>query len=482
MSIPEQKQNLLTTRGTAIHSDLSVWSLIISNFVVIVWAIIEGWSLATVMWIYWTQSVSIGIFWFIKILTLKDFSTKNFEIKGPFGEANKATKQTKIRTGLFFLFHYNSFHLVYALFIISLMKSRPTLPVIFAGGIFFLNQLFSFLYERKELGEEKQNIGKVFAFPYTRIVPMHFTILIGGILQDEAGISIEGKPILLLFLLLKTIADVGMYVRLKRGFGDKPSKELDNSGPLTQLLTGKTRARKRAKKIHNQMKHAYAENHKYQVVNAKDFSNLDLKFYAQTTEKLKTNGFTVLGDIEDLTLSQVYPQLRTFIRCLVNEDGTITAGIYHVTPKGHMKVLQLLRVIQSAKAIDLETEFSNGCFLGTTNAKPTLKQPAKIMAKYVPLTTPVIELLKIHKKRIQEYIAKNPKIHAIPIHSLQEAIESQNRQNAIQAAHRKSIPGMLLEEEMDKILPEPDLQEKGEDVVYEMQELQDSEENKFEEA
>jgi hypothetical protein len=478
MNISEQPQDSLSKKRQAFHSDLSVWSLIVSNLVVIIWALVEGWSLPVIMWVYWIQSVSIGFFWFIKIMALKDFSTKNLETTGVVDKATKPTKGVKVRAGLFFLFHYNFFHLIFALFLISEMKSRLTLPIISAGGIFFFNQLFSFLYNRKELNKKKQNIGKVFEFPYIRIIPMHLTIFLGSILQDKAGIPIEGKSILLLFLLLKTIADVGMYVRYKKGFGDKPSRELDNSGPLTQLLTGKTRARKYAKKIHDQMKRTYAKNHKYQVVNAKDFPNLDLGYYTRTTEKLKANGFTILSDIEDATLSQVHPQLRTFIRCLVNETGTIGAGIYHVNPKGYLKILRLLRIIQSVKAIELETEFSNGCFLCTSNVKHAMTEPPQIMVKYLPTKTSATDLLKIHKKRIEEYLSHNPKIDTISIHSMEDAIESQNRQNAIKAAYRSSIPGMLLEKEMNKIVPEPELREKGEDIVYEMQELQDSEENR----
>ncbi len=92
------------------------------------------------------------------------------------------------------------------------------------------------------------------------------------------------------------------------------------------------------------------------------------------------------------------------------------------------------------------------------------------------METSATDLLEIHNKWVEEYIAHNPKINTISIHSLEDAFESQNRQNAIQAAYRSSISGMLLEKEMDKITG-PKLQEKGEDVVYEMQKLQDSEED-----
>ena len=75
MSISGQEQDLMAARHKSPESDLTIRSLIASNLVVIVWALIEKWSIVTIMWIYWTQSVTIGIFWFIKMLTLKNFST-----------------------------------------------------------------------------------------------------------------------------------------------------------------------------------------------------------------------------------------------------------------------------------------------------------------------------------------------------------------------------------------------------------------------
>ena len=62
-------------------------------------------------------------------------------------------------------------------------------------------------------------------YPYARVIPMHVTVIVAGILQDK-GITIEGALMLVLFLALKTVADVGMYVVQRRGFEDKPGKKL----------------------------------------------------------------------------------------------------------------------------------------------------------------------------------------------------------------------------------------------------------------
>ncbi|MBK7501035.1 MAG: hypothetical protein IPI19_18645 [Ignavibacteriales bacterium] len=60
-------------------SKTSTLSLIFSNLLVIFFAIVDGISANEVLWIYWSQSVIIGIFNFIKMITLKDFSTEGFK-------------------------------------------------------------------------------------------------------------------------------------------------------------------------------------------------------------------------------------------------------------------------------------------------------------------------------------------------------------------------------------------------------------------
>jgi hypothetical protein len=94
------EENLGKSGKKHFHSDLSLWALIVSNLTVILWALIEGWPLAIIMWVYWSQSVTIGILWFFKILTLKEFSTKGFKINE---RSVKPTTGTKIQTAFFSL-------------------------------------------------------------------------------------------------------------------------------------------------------------------------------------------------------------------------------------------------------------------------------------------------------------------------------------------------------------------------------------------
>jgi len=192
-----------------INFNSSAYFLLIANIITIILAVTEKWSLITLLWIYWGQSVIIGIFNFVKIISLKDFDATGFRInKQP---AEKMSKRfVKYYTAFFFLIHYGGFHLAYSVFLLKGFSKNPisTYSLIFvliSIGLFFINHLFSFI-KNKELDSKKvKNIGTMMFFPYLRIIPMHLTIIFGGML-------ISSTFTLVLFMSLKTMADLIMHL------------------------------------------------------------------------------------------------------------------------------------------------------------------------------------------------------------------------------------------------------------------------------
>ena len=147
------------------------------------------------------QSIIIGFFQMLRILSLKKFSTDKFTINN---QPASPTTQTKIFTAFFFAFHYGFFHFIYAIFLSNFFTNLPfDFTYLLTGGlIFFLNHLFSF-YQDKVIDQQKvQNIGQIMLFPYTRIIPMHLIIIFGALL---------GPPTLIIFLLFKTLVDILMH-------------------------------------------------------------------------------------------------------------------------------------------------------------------------------------------------------------------------------------------------------------------------------
>lgn len=181
--------------------DFSFLSLLVSNLLVIFLAVFENWDTATVLWVYWIQSIIIGFFQFFRILSLKQFSTEKFTINN---QPVQPTQATKVTTALFFAFHYGFFHLIYAIFLFTLFTKQllDRMYLFTGGGIFFINHFFSYRHN-KRLDEQKvQRIGTLMFAPYKRIIPMHIIIVLGGIL---------GQGALIVFLLLKTATDLVLH-------------------------------------------------------------------------------------------------------------------------------------------------------------------------------------------------------------------------------------------------------------------------------
>ncbi|MDP3973751.1 MAG: DUF6498-containing protein [Candidatus Daviesbacteria bacterium] len=183
-------------------ADSSVISLLFSNILVVILAVVQKWEISTVLWVYWMQSIIIGFFQFIRILSLKNFSTENFTVNN---NPVSPTTQTKTFTAFFFIFHYGFFHFLYTVFLFNFFTtSTLDFKYLFAGGsIFFINHLFSFYHNRMIDQQKVQNIGQLMFSPYVRIIPMHLIIIFGAIL---------GQSALFVFLLLKTLADLLMHV------------------------------------------------------------------------------------------------------------------------------------------------------------------------------------------------------------------------------------------------------------------------------
>lgn len=188
------------------RADRSAAVLVLSNLVTIAFALALKWDIRDVMWIYWGQSIIIGFFAFLRILDLKQFSTEGYRVND---RPVEPTRQTQRSSAWFFLFHYGFFHFVYLVFLLGLMTPDSSMPFLGIGLCllaFLLSHAFSFWHNRQRDRNRAPKIGCIMFFPYGRIIPMHFTIILGGWFGPES----TGAP--LIFLFLKTLADVIMHM------------------------------------------------------------------------------------------------------------------------------------------------------------------------------------------------------------------------------------------------------------------------------
>ena len=185
-------------------SDSSVWSLVAANSVALGLALYQHWSLASLLILYWAQSIIIGVANVFRILNLERFSTANFTIND---RPVEPTAQLKRQTARFFALHYGIFHAVYLGFIVAFRRGEAlwTWPLALCVAVFALNHLWSYRRNRAADRQGTPNIGILMFIPYGRILPMHAVMLSGALFAPtDVGI--------LIFIGLKTAADVAMHV------------------------------------------------------------------------------------------------------------------------------------------------------------------------------------------------------------------------------------------------------------------------------
>ena len=188
-----------------VHYDGSIWLLLAVNVTGLSLAYWQHWPLTQLMLLYWAQSIAIGLSYVLRILSLERFSTEGFKIND---QAVDPTPQTKRKVAAFFVLHFGFFHLIYLLFLMTGTRVAGKQPLRLDGWFwlcvlaFALNHFWSYRYNREVDRQGTPNIGMLMFVPYLRIIPMHLTIMTGGLF---------GKG-LLLFGGLKILADVGMHL------------------------------------------------------------------------------------------------------------------------------------------------------------------------------------------------------------------------------------------------------------------------------
>lgn len=157
------------------------------------------------MLVYWIQSMVIGAANVFRILNLDRFDPSNFKIDGKEVDETPTTKR-KVAFG--FLVHYGFFHVLYLLFVTTGARDAELGSLrgyLLCALVFAVNHGYSLMHNLRRDAAGRPSIGALMFMPYVRIVPMHLTILFGGLFFG-------GAFALFLFGLLKTAADGVMHV------------------------------------------------------------------------------------------------------------------------------------------------------------------------------------------------------------------------------------------------------------------------------
>jgi hypothetical protein len=186
----------------------------------------------------------------------------------------------------------------------------------------------------------------------------------------------------------------------------------------------------------------YAEPHEFAAVRPGEIRGLDLDYYDRTQQFFATRQFKLLGDVEDVTATNEFPQMRTFVRAMTGDAGATQVAIYHLKMRGWYRLLQTFGVLpKNLKIVDLETELSDGSFIVTANTKEsdTTGAVPRVARFQYPLATPPQHLLEHHREQVQQACIRDPSLEAVPVNTLDEMIASQHRLQAIKNAHKASF-------------------------------------------
>ena len=190
--------------------------LIAVNTIPLFGVLFFGWSLFSIMFLYWLENGIIGFFNLFKIALARASGPSGFTVNGrPVSPYNK-----EIRI-IFFIFHYGLFWAVHGVLVFVFFGMSSDLfggvglrGVAIAAAALFLSHGVSFFVNF--LGKEEYltvSPDQQMTEPYSRVVVLHVTILVGGFFADSLGAPLGA---LVLLILLKTVIDLLAHLREHR--------------------------------------------------------------------------------------------------------------------------------------------------------------------------------------------------------------------------------------------------------------------------
>jgi Family of unknown function (DUF6498) len=195
----------------------SVIAIIVANLTPLVALFVFHWDVFSLLFLFWLENVIIGVFNVLKML-LAGVGARDLP---PFGWV--AFTALKCFLIPFFCFHYGLFTFVHGMFIIGffgksalhqfgLLNLQLIIQIIHENHLewsfasLVAGHLISFVWDYLWSGEfRRSNPMELMVQPYRRVVVMHLTVLLGGILAMALKLP---EAALVLLVVLKVAADL----------------------------------------------------------------------------------------------------------------------------------------------------------------------------------------------------------------------------------------------------------------------------------
>ena len=186
-----------------------------------------------------------------------------------------------------------------------------------------------------------------------------------------------------------------------------------------------------ADELFYEMTSLYDEAHEFLPVDPGAFPLVPREGYDAVGDELAALGFVHLGSMEDRTVSDVLPEMRTYLDVYVNDSGDVFCATYRIqTPQYDQQI------------VEFESQFDDGTFLATTNSIA-----AGWMAAGPEIDTEITEYFTTEQlsMRHSERVEKRGE-PTRTVRSLEDVLVAQSAFNAFEMQHRRSVGYLTYDE------------------------------------
>jgi hypothetical protein len=193
----------------------STLALLTANMMPLLGVLAFNWNVTPIMIFYWSENLVVGFYNVLKMRRAQgSVAGSNTTLNG-----RQVTQTDRRAMIVFFIVHYGMFTLCHGIFVMVMFGAG------FSGifselglALLFLTVSHGISYRRNFIGRgEYQRVAftSLFWQPYSRVIIMHMTILLGG-----AWAQAKGAPVyaLLVLVTLKTAIDLALHILEHRKF------------------------------------------------------------------------------------------------------------------------------------------------------------------------------------------------------------------------------------------------------------------------
>ena len=205
----------------------AVVALVVANLIPLIGVLFLGWSVWTILIVYWIENGIVGGFNVLKILRAQgtddgDTAT-TLTING-----RRASTVSKAGLVPFFVMHYGLFWLVHGVFVLTLplfmgMASEAEaidpgadpVTIVIAIVALFISHGLSYRFNFIGNGEYRRvSPGAQMFAPYGRLMILHITIIVGALAIALTGAQ---EAAIVILVILKIGLDLALHLREHRG-------------------------------------------------------------------------------------------------------------------------------------------------------------------------------------------------------------------------------------------------------------------------